>query len=155
MKTRNLSYQVLFFVFFIVAAVTLSTSHAESPAATHKPEVKIKVLRADRLDGLVDGKETTATMIEITFDPLADGPPHRHPGSVCGYVVEGTLEFQIGNQPLKTLKAGDTFFEPAMILHRVARNPDKEKPTRIVVTMIHPSDAKRLVIPEPSEILNK
>ncbi len=47
------------------------------------------------------------------------------------------------------IKAGDNFFEPAMILHEVSRNPDKEKRTRVLATMVHPSDVKSLTIREP------
>ena len=50
---------------------------------------------------------------------------------------------------MKTLKAGDTFFEPTMVLHRVGRNPAADAKTRLIVTMVHPANAKQLVIPEP------
>ena len=48
---------------------------------------------------------------------------------------------------MKKLKAGDTFYEPTMCLHRVSRNPGKSV-TRLLVVMLHPRDAKELVIPE-------
>ncbi len=124
----------------------LALEDREKPDA---PAVHVKVLRAEKLLGLHDNRVAKASIIEVALDPLASSPPHRHPGPVTGYVLEGTLEFQIGDQPLRTLRRGDTFFEPAMILHRVSRNPDKEKRCRVLVTMIHPADAKRLVIPEP------
>jgi quercetin dioxygenase-like cupin family protein len=116
-----------------------------------EPKVHVKVLRSDKLEVLQAGKPTKATMLEVTLDPRAGSPPHRHPGAVSGYVGEGTVELQVGDGPLQTFKAGDTFFEPAMILHRVGRNPDPEKRARIIVTMVHPADAKRLMIPEPTE----
>jgi quercetin dioxygenase-like cupin family protein len=56
-------------------------------------------------------------------------------------------EWGIKDRPAKRLKAGDTFYEPAMCLHRVSRNPGKVK-TRLLVVMLHPRDAKELVIPE-------
>ena len=52
---------------------------------------------------------------------------------------------------MQTLKAGDTFFEPEMILHQVGRNPDTKNKTRVLATIIHPADAKQLVIPEPAD----
>ena len=63
------------------------------------------------------------------------------------YVLEGEYEWAIKDQPAKRLKAGDTFYEPAMCLHRVSRNPGKTV-TRLLVVMLHPRDAKELVIPE-------
>lgn len=114
----------------------------------NKPTVALKVLRSDKLLARHDGQLTKASMIEVTFAPSAASMPHRHPGPVCGYVLEGELEFQIGDQPLRVLHAGDTFFEPTLILHRVARNPDPRKQCRVLVTMIHPAAATRLAIPE-------
>ena len=73
--------------------------------------------------------------------------PHRHPGPVFAYILEGEYEWAIKDQPVKKLKAGDTFYEPAMCLHRVSHNPGKTV-TRLLVVMLHPKDAKELVIPE-------
>jgi len=114
------------------------------------PRVMVNVLRTDPLSGLHDGKRTSSSLIEVVLEPMAASMPHRHPGPVVGYVLEGTLEFQIGDQPLRVLRPGDTFFEPKMILHRVARNPDDNRKCRFLVTMVHPTDAKQLVIPEGS-----
>jgi hypothetical protein len=47
------------------------------------------------------------------------------------------------------LKAGDAFHEPAGCLHRVSRNPAAKGKTRLLAWVIHPRDAKDLVIPEP------
>ena len=123
----------------------------EEPAVMRvSPGVAVRVLRSDELKGL-DGKTPrTATMLEVTLDPLAGSPPHRHPGPISGYVLEGSFEFQVEGKPKRVLKAGDTFFEPEMILHLVGRNPDAEKRTRVLATMVHPTGAKNLVIPEPA-----
>ncbi|WP_419190030.1 redoxin domain-containing protein [Stieleria marina] len=111
--------------------------------------MNVKVLRQDEYEAKVDGEKTTATMLEVILDPLAGSPPHRHPGPLCGYVIEGTFEFQVEGGPLRTLKAGDAFYEPKMILHQVGRNPDNKTRTRVLATIVHPSDAESLVILEP------
>lgn len=115
------------------------------------PRVTVNVLRADKYSAAIDGKQTTATMVEVVLDPLAGSPPHRHPGPVSGYVLEGTFEFQVEGSPIKILKAGDSFFEPNMILHKVGRNPDKSKRTRVLATIVHPSDAPSIMIMEPEK----
>lgn len=114
---------------------------------TVPPKVEVKILRSDKLTQPLNGRPAKSSLIEITIAPGAGSPPHRHPGPVVGYVLEGTYEFQVDDQPLRTLKPGDTFFEPTMALHRVSRNPDDKTRTRILVTMIHPADAKNLVLP--------
>ena len=94
----------------------------------------------------LDGKETSATAVEVAFEPGEAGAPHRHPGPAFGYVLEGEYEWAIDDQPAKVLKAGDTFYEPGGCLHRVSRNSGKVK-MRMMAWVLHPRDAKDLVIP--------
>lgn len=130
------------------------TTHSKSmshSASTDGPQVVVNVLRQDKYVDDTDGEKTTATMVEVVLDPLAGSPAHRHPGPVSGYVLEGTFEFQVEGGELLTLKAGDHFFEPKMILHKVGRNPDSKKRTRVLATIVHPSDAESIMIIEPSK----
>lgn len=110
----------------------------------------VKPLAALEIVEKVDGKETTATAVEVIFEPGQAGVPHRHPGPVLGYVIEGEFEWAIDDQPAQVLKAGDTFYEPARCLHRVSKNPGKTK-TRVLAWVIHPRDAKELTILEPAK----
>ena len=41
-----------------------------------------------------------------------------------------------------------------MILHKVGRNPDNRARTRVLATIVHPSNAKSLVIAEPQNELS-
>ena len=111
----------------------------------------VKVLSSVDIDEEVSGSSAKATSIEVTFEPGVAGTPHRHPGAIFGYVIEGTFEFAVGDGEVQQLKAGDTFYEPAMALHSVSRNPSKTDKTRVLAVMVHPSDAKELVIPEPGK----
>ena len=98
----------------------------------------------------LDGKAAKATAVEVTFEPGQGGAPHRHPGPAFGYVLEGEYEWAIDDQPAKVLKAGETFYEPGGCLHRVSKNPGKVK-MRMLAWVLHPRDAKDLVIPEPKK----
>src|SRR5262249_38265028 len=71
-----------------------------------------------------------------------------HPAAVFGHVLEGEFEAQLEGQPLRKLKVGDTFYEPTMALHSVSRNPSKTANTRLLAVILHPRDAKELVILE-------
>lgn len=94
----------------------------------------------------LDGKDTNATVVEVTLQPGQAGNPHRHPGPAFGYVLEGEYEWAIDDQPSKVLKVGETFYEPTGCLHRVSKNPGKVK-TRMLAWVLHPRDAKSLVLP--------
>src|SRR5262249_40150914 len=96
----------------------------------------------------INGKKTKATTVEVTLGPGESDAPHRHPGPGFGYVLEGEYEWAIDNNKVRTLKAGDTFYEPAGCLHRVSRNPSKKGKTRILAVVLHPATVKDIVIPE-------
>ena len=96
----------------------------------------------------LDGKKAKATTVEVTLGPGEASAPHRHPGPAFGYVLEGEYEWAIdGNKP-KIFKAGDTFYEPTGCLHGIGRNPSKKDKARFIAVVLHPEDAKDIVIPE-------
>jgi quercetin dioxygenase-like cupin family protein len=99
----------------------------------------------------LDGKKARVTMQEVTFEPGQAGLPHRHAGPIFGYVLEGEFEFGIGEEPPKTLKAGETFYEPSGVVHRAARNPSTKTKTRVLAVILHPRDAKEITTPAGKE----
>ena len=119
------------------------------PAADVGSEPTVKPLSAVDVKEKLAGEPARATTFEVTFAPGAASPPHRHPGPIFGYVLEGEFEFQAGGRPLRRLKAGETFYEPTMALHAVGRNPGAKETTRVLAVLLHPRDAEQLVIPEP------
>src|SRR5579884_1457220 len=72
-----------------------------------------KVLLEQALPEKIDGKEAKITLLELERAPGSAGAPHRHPGPVVVYVVEGELESQVGDGPVKVYRKGETFYEPA------------------------------------------
>ena len=106
----------------------------------------VRTLAVREIAEKLDGKETNATAVEVAFEPGQAGASHRHPGPTLGYVLEGEYEWAIDDQPAKVLEVGETFYEPGGCLHRVTRNPGKVR-TRVLAWVLHPRDAKDLVIP--------
>ena len=123
--------------------------HAHDHDHDHGKGAAVKVLSAADIGEEVGGKPGKVTFVEVTFEPGAASAPHRHPGPVFGYVLEGEFETKVGDEKVRTLKAGDTFYEPTMALHAVSRNPGAKAKTRVLAVVLHPRDAKDLVIPEP------
>jgi quercetin dioxygenase-like cupin family protein len=113
-----------------------------------KGKPKVTTLSVKDIAEKLDGKQAKATTVEVTLEPGQASMPHRHPGPVFGYVIEGEYEWAIDDQPARTLKVGDTFYEPTGCLHRVSRNPSKKDRTRILAVVLHPADVKDIVIPE-------
>lgn len=134
-----------FLVLAVSAAVGgLPPAHDEHP----KDHPKVKVLSQKDIAEKVDGKKAKATTVEVTLEPGQASVPHRHPGPVFGYVIEGEYEWAIDDNPARTLKAGDTFYEPAGCLHRVSKSLSKTGKTRVLAVVLHPEDVKDIVIPE-------
>jgi quercetin dioxygenase-like cupin family protein len=113
----------------------------------NKGKPKVTTLSERDIAEKLDGKKAKATTVEVTLEPGQAGAPHRHPGPVFGYVIEGEYEWAIDDQAAKTLKAGDTFYEPTGCLHRVSKNPGNIK-TRVLAVLLHAHDSKRLSVPE-------
>ena len=135
----------LSFALVLAAAVAMAVSAHDEPARG-KPDVK--VLSASDIAEKLDGKKAKCTTVEVTMEPGQASAPHRHPGPVFGYVLEGEYEWAIDDRPARILKVGDTFYEPTMCLHRVSRNPSKKGRTRVLAVVLHPHDARGIVIPE-------
>src|SRR6516225_139218 len=119
----------------------------------HTGEGEVKVTQLSQRDIIekLDGKAASATVVEVTFEPGQKDSPHHHTGPVFGYVLEGEYEHALDDEPIKTYKAGDTFYEPSGSMHRVSKNPAAKGNTRVVAVVLHPRDAPQITIPEPKK----
>ena len=81
------------------------------------------------------------------FEPGQQDVPHSHAGPVFGYVIEGEYAHAIDDEPVKTYKAGDTFYEPSGCIHRVAQNPSDKTRTRLLAVILGPRGEERVTVP--------
>ena len=116
-----------------------------APAGAQEATSTRTVVFTQKLPNLkMENWQVTAT--EIVFPPGAVSAPHRHPGFVLGYVVEGEFRFQVAGQPETVYKTGQMFYEPPGARHMVAASADPAKPARILA-MIFAEEGKPLVAP--------
>ncbi|MFS2005108.1 cupin domain-containing protein [Duganella sp. CT11-25] len=134
---------------FVAAAIALllggvlatQAAQAEAPKAAVAGIGRTEALRHDFGDA---GREVV--QVRVDFAPGASFPKHTHPGEEIAYVLEGAVEYQLGDQPPVMLKAGDALFIPAGAVHS-ARNLgsvhaaelatyviEKGKPSVVIVT---------------------
>jgi len=71
--------------------------------------------------------------------PLCTG--HRHPGSVYVYVTKGSVRLGIAGQAVQVVKAGQSFYEEAGVLHTVAENASATEPAAALAVLILPRGA--------------
>jgi quercetin dioxygenase-like cupin family protein len=113
-----------------------------------KSHVKVTQLSQRHIIEKIDGKKSSATVLEVTFEPGQKDSPHHHAGPVFGYVLEGEYEHAINDEPIKSFKAGDTFYEPTGCVHRVAQNPSAKTRTRLLAVILHTREIKDPTIRE-------
>jgi quercetin dioxygenase-like cupin family protein len=65
----------------------------------------------------IPGREVVQNRVDI--GPEAPAIKHKHPGEEIIYVLEGSLEYQVGGEPPTTLNAGDVLLVPAETIHAV------------------------------------
>jgi quercetin dioxygenase-like cupin family protein len=72
------------------------------------------IIRKKLLQAAFPARSVTGVDVrEINFNPLQKTGRHQHPVPVVGYIVYGTVIFQVEGQPARLLHAGDAFYEPA------------------------------------------
>jgi len=109
----------------LVAVAGIGTLAAQQPGFTRKLLQDQNLTVADR----------HAVQALAEFVPGGAAGRHTHPGEELGYVVEGTLELSIEGQPPRIVKAGESFFVPAGVVHdgrNVGSGPAKVLATYIV-----------------------
>jgi quercetin dioxygenase-like cupin family protein len=100
-----------------IAALSLNAT-ADEPKTGTQP-VRNIMERHDQSG--VPGKEIVIGT--ATLPPGSVIGYHTHPGDEAGYVLKGTLILKTQGQPDRTLKAGDSFFNPRGAVHSLAAAP--------------------------------
>ena len=85
----------------------------------------IKRTELQRLDSPGDRMATLLMLIEIAPNALV--PRHTHPGGEVGYVLDGTVEFDVVGQAPKTFKQGETYKIPVSAPHTAKAGPSGVK----------------------------
>ena len=116
-------------VFLSTGLAGIAASLFAARAAGAPPSVKPLVQR-DAPGVNLDGWQMTAS--EVTYPPGEASGRHRHPGFVCGYVLEGRYRFAVDGQPETVLTAGQMFFENPGDVHAVSGNASKTEQARIL-----------------------
>ena len=75
-----------------------------------------------------------AVQVRGEFDPGAGSGRHTHPGEELAYVLEGQIEVRIEGQPPRVVKAGETFFFPAGVVHEGVNTGSTK--TKVLATYI-------------------
>src|SRR3954447_22658519 len=61
---------------------------------------------------------------------------HRHPAGAYVYVIDGSVEFVVGDGEPIVSKAGESFCEPPGALHSVSRNASGDVPASLLAFFV-------------------
>jgi len=100
------------------------------PATPAAPPVP-PVFKHDLPNVTMDDWEVTVSYVD--YAPGRVGAPHRHPGFVLAYVLEGAVIAKISGQgEEKTYTAGQMFYEQPGATHEVSKNASQTQPARLL-----------------------
>jgi quercetin dioxygenase-like cupin family protein len=89
------------------------------------------VFKHDLPNVTMDDWEVTVSYVD--YAPGRVGVPHRHPGFVLAYVLEGAVIAKISGQgEEKTYTAGQMFYEQPGATHEVSKNASQTQPARLL-----------------------
>ena len=87
-------------------------------------------------------------MLTVEYKPGQASEPHRHPGSIFAYVLEGHVVSQLDGSATKTYGPGESWYEPPGAHHVVSKNASSTEPAKLLVFAIaEDGDPVKLPIP--------
>lgn len=105
------------------------------PGGARSQEAETKRILQNELQG-EKGREANIVVFEV--EPGWQTERHIHPGHVFVYVTDGTLEVDVDGEELRTVSAGNAFYErPDKPM--VARTASAEKGARFIVFQVGPT----------------
>jgi quercetin dioxygenase-like cupin family protein len=95
--------------------------------------------------------------ILVTSPPGCPGtPPHRHSGPAFGCVIEGEVRFELEGEPVRAVKAGETFWEPGGdVIHYQDGNNLADAQTKFIVMMFGVPGEPMLTLVDEQELLER
>ena len=85
---------------------------------------------------LPDAPGKQLVMAVVSYAPGQSSAPHRHPGSVMAYVLEGEVISQLEGQPPITYRAGQSWYEPPRVPHLVSKNASNTAPAKLLAVLL-------------------
>jgi len=100
-----------------------------------EPATFIPVLHQPLGDSALQGYSYQATIMEI--EPgFVDTVAHRHDADLFVYVLEGTIETQLGGNPPVSYQQGQMFYEKPTITHAFIKNQSATRKARLLLAFI-------------------
>ncbi|SCY72648.1 cupin domain-containing protein [Pseudomonas sp. NFACC37-1] len=126
------------YLFAVISLLPVTQAYAHEAT----PSEKVTVLQEQLLKN-VPGKK--AMMLTVNYAPGQASIAHKHEGTAMAYVLEGAITSQVKDEPAKTYKAGEFWYEAAGSEHQVSKNASTSQPAKLLVFMVMGEDEAVLI----------
>jgi quercetin dioxygenase-like cupin family protein len=71
----------------------------------------------------------------VSYEPGGTSSPHHHAASafIFAYVLSGAIRSQLGDEPARVYRAGESFFETPGAHHAISENASPTEPAQLLV----------------------
>lgn len=139
MNRRDAIGSLALFAEFLALA---GAAEAQTPSggAPAQAPARPPVFKHDLPNVTMNGWEVTVSYVD--YPPGRVGTPHKHPGFVLAYVLEGSVIAKISDQgDAKTYKTGEMFYEQPGATHEVSKNASQTVPAKLLAMIFAPKGA--------------
>jgi quercetin dioxygenase-like cupin family protein len=119
---------------YLVPVLTAMVLGASAPSHSQDLEVAKPVF--EHVLPNVDGKRMVAVV--VSYPPGGKSPSHHHARSafIYAHVLSGTIRSQVNDEPAKTYKVGEGFYEMPGSHHRISENASRTEPASLLAVFI-------------------
>jgi quercetin dioxygenase-like cupin family protein len=130
----------------LAATAAILAAAIAVPAIAHDAGETV-ALQFDQAIPNLPGKSLIA--VTVDYAPGAASPTHEHAKSafIFAYVLSGAIDSQVGDGPVKTYRAGESFEEAPGARHRVSRNASATEPAKLLAVFVVDTTDKPLTTP--------
>src|SRR6266571_1867587 len=115
----------------LLVSPRLADAQPQAGPATPPASPLPPVFKHDLPNVTLDDWEVMVSYVD--YAPGRVGAPHRHPGFVLAYVLEGAVIAKISGQgDEKTYTTGQMFYEQPGATHEVSKNASQTQPARLL-----------------------
>src|SRR5262245_11997745 len=95
----------------------------------------------------IPGKSLVAQIVD--YAPGGASLPHAHAKSafIFAYVLSGDIESQVNDEPKRSYRAGESWYETPGSIHRASRTASATAPAKPLAVFVGDTEDKKLVTP--------
>ena len=136
MTTKNVFNHLSLLITFLLVTTTVTAHELEqgnvSPGVNN---VSINQVFDQPIPN-IPGKSLKAVVVEYGPDGATPGHTHAKSAFIFAYILEGAIESQVNNGPVKTYTAGQSFSENPGDFHAVSRNARGDTNAKLLAVFV-------------------